>query len=124
MCCEVIKELFCFLHCIFGGFQLFACNSAESRQYREVDRACVIENATNYPLDMFYFIFEQWGRRVGGNWSLSVGPILSGLGGIWAMLWPCWHVMLVFLELLKDVPWHQDVQCSGVIIPLQFYATV
>ena len=40
------------------------------------------------------------------------------------MLWPCWHVMLVFLELLNNLPWHQDVKLVGIVIPLQFYATV
>ena len=32
--------------------------------------------------------------------------------------------MFIFLELLYDVSWHQDVQCIRVVIPLEFDSTI
>jgi hypothetical protein len=31
---------------------------------------------------------------------------IVGVEGAWAMLGPGWHGMLVFLELIDDIPWH------------------
>ena len=40
------------------------------------------------------------------------------------MLGPGRCVMLVFLEFFYDVTWHEDVEGSFVVIPLQFYPAV
>ncbi len=45
-------------------------------------------------------------------------------GPMWEMLGPCWHVMLVFLELFGNISQHRDVEHSGFVIPLEFYAPV
>jgi hypothetical protein len=50
VCRKVIQKLFCFGHCIHGSPCLFACNGAKCHEDGDVDRMCVIQNASDYSL--------------------------------------------------------------------------
>ncbi len=52
VCCKVIQKLFCFGHRIRGSPCSFAWDGAKCHEDGDVDRTCVIQNASD---DSLYF---------------------------------------------------------------------
>jgi hypothetical protein len=72
VCCQIIKQLFCFGHCVIHPFRLFACYCAECHEHSEVDSASVVKDAPDDVLDVFDVVVAEGGRRVGRGGD--VGP--------------------------------------------------
>ncbi len=103
VCCQIIKQLLCFGHCVLRSFQLFACYCAECREHGEVDSAGVVEDAPNDALDVFDVCIAEGGRRVGKEGTLGFAAKLFRLGSVGTILRLWRGGMLVFLQLFDDM---------------------
>jgi hypothetical protein len=124
VCCQVIRQLFRFGHCVLCFFQLLACYRAECHEHGEVDSAGIVEDAPDDALDVFDVCIAEEGRRVGRKGTLGFASKLFRLGSIGTMsrLWR--GGMLVFLQLFDDVARHGNVKGACVVIPFEAYAAV
>jgi hypothetical protein len=91
---------------------------AEGHEDGEVDGPCVVEVAPDDALGLFDVLFGEGRRRVWCNRLLNSASILFGLRVEWTMLGVSGGCMLVALELLDDVSWHQNVKGALVIVPI------
>ncbi len=72
VCCQIIKHLFCFGHCVLCSFRLLAPYCAECHEHGEVGSAGIVEDAPDDALDVFDVCIAEEGRRVRrrGHWAL------------------------------------------------------
>jgi hypothetical protein len=124
VCCQIIKQLFCFGHCELCSSRLLACYCAECHEHGEVDSMGVVEDAPDDALDVFDVCIAEEGRRVGGEATLGFAAKLFRLGSVGTMLRLWRGGMLVFLQLFDDVARHGNVKGACVVIPFEVYAAV
>ncbi len=103
LCCQIMKQLLSFGHCVLHSFQLFAYYCAECHEHGEVDSAGVVEDASNDALDMFDVCIAEGGRRVGREGTLGFAAKLFRLGSVGTILRLRRGGMLVFLQLFDDM---------------------
>ncbi len=121
VCCQVVEQLLCFGNRLLCAFCLLACNCTECHEYCEVDSACIIQDASNYMLDVSV---AEGGRRIRRERMLGFAAKLFGLGSIRTMLRPGRGDMPVLLQLFDDVTRHGNVEGARIVIPLEEYAAV
>ncbi len=61
---RVIEELFGFLHRVLGAVCLLACYCAESHHHCQINGLHIIQDASYYPLDMFYVGIQEGGGNI------------------------------------------------------------
>ena len=103
---QVIEELFTFCHSVLRAVQLFACDGAEGHKYGEVDGPCVVKNAADNALDVFYFVVRKRRRGVWVDWTLRCTVVLFRLRVMGAVLWSSRGIVFVSLQLFYDISRH------------------
>ncbi len=91
---------------------------AEGHEDGEVNGLCVVEDAPDDALDLFDVLFGEGRRCDWCDWLLSSANVLFGLRVEWTMLGVSGGCMLVALELLEDVSWHQNIEGALVIVQI------
>jgi hypothetical protein len=124
VCCQIIKQLFCFGHCELSSFRLLARYCAEYHEHGEVNITGIVEDAPDDALDVFDVCIAAEGRRVGGAGTLGFAAKLFRLGSVGTMLRLWRGGVLVFWQLFDDVARHENVKGAWVIIPFEVYAAV
>jgi hypothetical protein len=124
VCCQRIKQLFCFGHCELCSSRWLACYRAECHEHGEVDSTGIVEDAPDDALDVFDVCVAEEGRHVGREGTLGSAAKLFWLGSIGTTLRLWQGGMLVFLQLIDDVAWHGNVEGACVVIPFEVYAPV
>ena len=97
---------------------------AERHQDREVYSSYIIQYAPNYSLNMLYVFLGYGGDVSCGSSRCALLPNCLG----WGEYGQCWGLVgvscLYFWSFFCNVTWHEDVEGSFVVIPLQFYPAV
>jgi hypothetical protein len=65
VCCQIIKQLFCFGHCELCSSRLLACYCAECHEHGKVNSTSIVKDAPNDALDVSDVVVAEGGRRVG-----------------------------------------------------------
>ncbi len=95
--CEIVKELFHFLHSACCALRLLDCNWAQCHKDGDVDGTCIVQYTLNDALDFFDLFRIQFGRDFNGEGGMGFCAILFWCRIIGAIFWFCWYAILVFL---------------------------
>ena len=124
VCCEVIKELYCFIHGSFGALCFFTCKGAEGWQYGIVNCSAVVQADSNNFLDEIDLLIIQFGCVVWCNGVLCCGTIYLLGCPVGAMLRCFWHFVTETLSQLAHISVHQHVQPFVLVVPFQIYTSI
>ena len=86
VCCQIMKQLFCFGHCELCSSRWLACYRAECHEHGEVDSTGIVEDAPDDAMDVFDVCVAEEGRRIGREGTLGFAAKLFRLGIIGTML--------------------------------------
>jgi hypothetical protein len=121
---HVVEELVNLFLCFLSGGRLLCGNVGKSHQYGGVDSTCIVKEATNNLLDVFFTSVIKEGTFIGRCRCLIVFSVSDGIGGVGTMLWFVRHRMSITGQLFHDILGHGKINIALIIIPLEVDATI
>jgi hypothetical protein len=85
--CNIVEELFCFLHSACSALGLLNCNQAQCHKDGDIEGTCIVQYTLDDTLDFFDLFRGQFGRDVNGEGGLGFCAVLFWCRSVGVMLW-------------------------------------